>query len=123
MKKSSLVAMILGTISGLLFAIGMCMALIVEWDAFLAGILVGCTGLLLALITLLIWRKMEHKKPVKISSKVVLTVLVAILGALAFGVGMCFSIVWNQMVLGIAIGLAGIIILLCLIPITKGIKE
>ena len=35
MKKSSFVAMILGTVSGILFALGMCMALISEWDAFL----------------------------------------------------------------------------------------
>ena len=34
MKKSSFVAMILGTIGGILFALGMCMALIPEWNAF-----------------------------------------------------------------------------------------
>lgn len=37
MKKSSFVAMILGTIGGILFALGMCMALIPEWNAFLPG--------------------------------------------------------------------------------------
>ena len=37
MKKSTFVAMILGTIGGILFALGMCMALIVEWDAFKPG--------------------------------------------------------------------------------------
>ena len=31
MKKSSFVAMLMGTISGVLFALGMCMALIPEW--------------------------------------------------------------------------------------------
>ena len=42
MKKSSFVAMILGTVGGVLFALGMCMALIPEWDAFKPG-LVFCS--------------------------------------------------------------------------------
>ena len=61
MKKSSFVAMLLGTISGVLFALGMCMALIPEWEAFQPGIIFGCIGLVLGLITTIIWRKMEHK--------------------------------------------------------------
>ena len=42
MKKSSFVAMVLGTVSVVLFALGMCMALIPEWNAFQPGIVVGC---------------------------------------------------------------------------------
>lgn len=34
MKKSNFVAMILGTIGVILFALGMCMTLIPEWNAF-----------------------------------------------------------------------------------------
>ncbi|WP_240474523.1 hypothetical protein [Thomasclavelia saccharogumia] len=34
MKKSTFVATILGTVGGILFALGMCMALIPEWNAF-----------------------------------------------------------------------------------------
>ena len=41
MKKSSFVAMLMGTISGVLFALGMCMALIPEWEAFQPGIVFG----------------------------------------------------------------------------------
>lgn len=123
MKKSSFVATVLGTVSGVLFALGMCMALIPEWNAFQQGVVFGCIGLLLGLITLVVWRRMEHKTPVKLSGKTVLTVIVGIIGALALGVGMCFSMVWGKMVVGIVIGLAGIVILLFLIPLTKGIKE
>ena len=121
MKKSSFTAMILGTISGVLFALGMCMALIPAWNALRPGVVFGGVGLLLALVTLLVWRKMEGRAPVRFSGKAVVTVLVGIAGALALGVGMCFSMVWEQMILGICIGLAGIVILLCLIPLTKGI--
>lgn len=123
MKKSSFVAMLLGTVSGVLFALGMCMALISEWGAFRPGIIFGCVGLLLGLITLIVWRKMEHKAPIHFSGKTVLTVIVGVVGALALGVGMCFSMVWGKMVMGIVIGLIGIVVLLCLIPLTQGIKE
>lgn len=123
MKKSSFTAMVLGTVSGVLFALGMCMALIPEWNAFQPGIIFGCVGIVLGLTTLIVWRKMEHKEPVRFSSKTVLTVIVGVAGALALGVGMCFSMVWGKMIMGIAIGLVGIVVLLCLIPLTKGIRE
>lgn len=123
MKKSSYVAMMLGTVSGVLFALGMCMALIPEWEAFKPGIVFGCVGLFLGLVTLIVWRKMEHKAPFRISAKTILSVVVGIVGALALGVGMCFCMVWGKMVLGVVIGIIGIVILMCLVPLTKGIKE
>ena len=45
-KKSNFVAMILGTIGGILFALGMCMAMIPEWNAFRPGIVMGVIGLI-----------------------------------------------------------------------------
>lgn len=122
MKKSSFVALILGTVSGVLFALGMCMALISEWNAMRPGIVFGVVGLVLGLVTVIVWRKMEHKAPIRISAKSVLTAAVGVVGALALGVGMCFCMVWGKMVLGIAVGLVGIVILLCLVPLTKGIQ-
>ena len=47
MKKSSFTALVLGTASGVLFALGMCMAMIPEWGAFQPGIIFGCVGLVL----------------------------------------------------------------------------
>ena len=123
MKKSSFVAMLMGTISGVLFALGMCMALIPEWGAFQPGIIFGCIGLVLGLITIVIWRKMEHKQPIQISGKTILTIVVGVIGALALGVGMCFCMVWGKMVIGVIIGLIGIVVLFSLIPLVKGIKD
>ena len=123
MKKSSFTAMLLGTASAFLFALGICMALIPEWDLFQPGMIFGFVGLMLGLVTLIVWRKMEHKKPLHISGKTILTVLAGVVGALTLGVGMCFCMAWGKMVMGIAIGFVGIVILLCLIPLTKGIKE
>lgn len=123
MKKSSFVAMVLGTVSAVIFALGMCMVLIPEWGAFKPGIIFGCVGLFWGLVTLIVWRKMEHKDPIHFSGKTVLAVFAGIVGALALGIGMCFCMVWGKMVVGVAIGLAGIVILLCLIPLAKGIKD
>lgn len=97
--------------------------MIPEWDTFQPGIIFGCLGLILGLITIAIWRKMEHKQPIQISGKTVLTMIVGVFGALALGVGMCFCMVWGKMVTGITIGLIGIVILLSLIPLVKGIKD
>lgn len=122
MKKSSFVAMLMGTVSVVLFALGMCMALIPEWGAFQPGIVFGCVGLLLGVITVIVWRKMEHKVPIRFSAKTVFAAVVGVVGALALGIGMCFCMVWNKMVIGIVLGLIGIAILLCLIPLTKGLQ-
>ena len=123
MKKSSFVATVLGTISIVLFALGMCMTLIKEWDAFKPGIVFGLVGLLIGVITLIVWRKMEHKQPVRISGKLIFTILVAVIGILMLGIGMCFSMVWGKIFIGVVFGLLGIVVLLCLIPLTKGIKN
>ena len=49
MKKKDVVSLILSTIGGIVFALGMCMALIPEWGAIGPGIVVGCVGLVLLL--------------------------------------------------------------------------
>ena len=121
-EKSSLTALLLGTLSGVLFAIGMCMALIAEWNAFTPGVVLGCAGVVLGIATMLIWRKMEHKAPLRLSGRHVRAVLLGVAGALLLGVGMCLTMVWSTMILGIVIGIVGIVVLLCLIPLTKGLQ-
>lgn len=123
MKKSNFVALILGTISGMLFALGMCMALLPEWNAQKPGIIFGALGLVLGLMTVIVWRKMEHKAPIHLSGKAILTIVAGILGALLLGTGMCLCMVWDKMILGIVVGMVGIVALLCLIPLVKGIQE
>jgi len=122
MKKSSFIALILGTVSGVLFALGMCMALLPEWDAFTEGIIIGSVGIGLSIITALIWCKMENKKLPKMNGKNVLRTIYAIIAALVLGVGMCLCLVWQQIIWGTLVGLLGIIMLIALIPMIKGIK-
>lgn len=122
MKKSTFVAMILGTIGGILFALGMCMGLIEEWNARNEGIIMGVIGLVVLLVMVAVWRKMENKQPIKLSGKTIGAILIGIVGALLFGVGMCLTMVWSNMVVGIIVGIIGIVVLLCLIPFIKGLK-
>ncbi len=122
MKKSTFVAMIMGTVGGILFALGMCMALIPEWNAFRPGVIMGVAGAAVLLIMVLVWRKMENKAPVKLSGKTIGATLIGIAGALLLGVGMCLTMVWSNMVAGIIVGIVGIVVLICLIPFVKGLK-
>ena len=122
MKKSSFVALIMGTVSGVLFALGMCMALLPAWNAFTEGIIFGATGIVLSVITVLIWCRMENKKLPKMSGKNLFRIVYAVIAVLVLGVGMCLCLVWQQMIWGTLVGLLGIIMLIALIPMIKGIK-
>ena len=122
MKKENFISLILGTAGGMLFALGMCMALLPEWNAFWEGVIFGGVGLVLGLITLLIWCKMEHKKLPKMSGKTVWLTVYIIISVLVLGTGMCWCLVWQRIVGGTLIGLLGIVMLIALIPMTKGIK-
>jgi len=122
MKKSSFVAMIMGTVGGILLALGMCMCLLPEWNAFRPGVIMGCVGLVVLLAMVIVWRRMEGKEPIRLNGKTVGTVLLGIVGAILLGVGMCLTMVWSNMILGIVIGIVGIVLLLALIPLVKGLK-
>lgn len=123
MKKSNFVALILGTIGVVIFALGMCMCMIPEWGLFNRGVVAGVVGMVVLLATVLIWRRMEGKEPIKLNARTVGSVVVGVLGALILGVGMCLSMVFGKMMFGIVLGLVGIVILLMLIPLTKGIHD
>lgn len=122
MKKSNFIALILGTVSGVLFALGMCMALLPEWNAFTEGVVFGAVGLILGIVTALLWCKMEGKKLPKLNGRNLFRIIYAVIGALVLGVGMCMCLVWNMIVWGTLVGLLGIVMLIALIPMIKGIK-
>ena len=75
-------------------------------------------------MALLIWRRMEHKAPlhIHITGKTALIILTGVLGMLLLGVGMCFCLVWHNIIIGTLVGLMGIVLLMALIPLVKGIK-
>ncbi|MBD5116674.1 MAG: hypothetical protein HDT48_04045 [Ruminococcaceae bacterium] len=123
MKKENFIALILGTVGGLLFALGMCMCLLPEWNAFVPGVAVTAVGAAVLIIMFIARRIMLGKPAVKVNGKAVGKIALGIVGALILGVGMCMTMVWEGlMIWGIIIGIIGIILLLCLIPLCIGLK-
>lgn len=123
MKKENFVSLILGLIGGVLFALGMCMCLLPEWNAFQQGVFIGLIGAAVLVAMLLIRRKMQGKPRIMLSRKTIATIALAVIGALVFGAGLCMVLVWpHLMVWGIVVGLAGMVLLLCLIPLCMGLK-
>ena len=125
MKKSTFVAIILGTIGTIFFALGMCMCLLPEWGMMDEGKISGGIGLVVLLATVFIWRRMEGKAPIKPSVKTIVVTVLSVFGALLLGVGMSLCLVFGQMLPGIVLGIFGLVIiigLLLAIPLSKGLK-
>lgn len=67
--------------------------------------------------------RIKSGKPRKpINWKVVGKVTYGTVSALVLGAGMCLIMVWNLMLPGILVGIVGIVMLLCLIPMCIGLK-
>lgn len=121
MKKKDFVTLIMSTIGGILFALGMCMALLSEWGVFRQGVVVGAVGAVILLAMVLVRRRMAGKPAIVWSARTVGITLLSVTGALVLGLGMCMTMLWNLLVPGILVGLVGIVLLLCLIPVVKGL--
>ena len=129
MKKETLLEIILGTIGGLIFAIGMCMGLIPEWDMLGTGIVVGIIGFVILLCIIPVYRK-EHPK--KVSNKktdwgLVLTWIIGVVGALIMGFGMSKIMVGSpekmDMLIGMITGIVGLLICVLNYPIYSYLKS
>ena len=124
MKKKNFVSLVMGTVGGILFALGMCMCMCMlpQWNAFTQGVVVSAVGAVVLLAMLVVRRKMEGKPAVRPNGKAVATVLLGVVGALVLGVGMCMVMVWNMLMWGIVVGIVGIVLLICLIPLCRGLN-
>ena len=123
MKKENFITLIFGVLGGMLFGLGMCMCMLPDWGLFREGILMGTAGLVVLLILWAVRRKMQGKEPIRLNLKTVGIVVFGILGAMVFGIGMCMTMVFDGLLLqGILIGIVGILLLVCLIPLYKGLK-
>ena len=121
MKKSAFVNLIAGTVGGLLFALGMCMCLLPEWNAFSIGVVCAALGGVMLLVqSIVAWIRSGRK--IKINWKIAGKVLYGVFASLVLGVGMCMIMVWKLMLPGILVGIVGIVLLLMLIPMFLGLK-
>ena len=110
MKKKDFITLMMSTVGGIVFALGMCMALLPECGAVI----------LLAMIP--IRRKMDGKPAIVFNGRAIATTIFGVFGAIVFGVGMCMTMIWGMLIPGIAVGIVGIVLLICLIPLVKGLK-
>ena len=123
MKKENFISLIISIVGVILFSLGMCMSMITEWNTFKEGVIVGIIGLIILISLLIVRRKMEGKSVLKLNIKTMKIVILGIVSSLILGIGMCMTMVWQGlMVQGIIVGIIGIIMLLCLIPLCKEVK-
>lgn len=123
MEKKNFITLVLGVVGGLLFSLGMCMALLPEWNMFNQGVVVGAIGAVILLITWIVYCKLSGKQAKKINLKVVAKVIYGIFATLVFGAGMCLIMAYEGMMLyGIIVGVIGMLLLLMLIPMCIGLK-
>lgn len=83
----------------------------------------GSIGIVVLLAMIIVWRRMTGKAPIRLNAKTVGTVLLGTAGSLLFGLGMSFTMIWDNLILGIIIGVVGIVFLLILIPLIKGLDK
>lgn len=128
MKKETLLEIILGTIGGLVFAIGLTMCLIPEWDLFKAGVVVAILGFIVLLCIIPVYRKNHPKKEHgPINWGIVFTWLIGIVGALVMGFGMSKVMVGDpsktDLLIGIIIGILGLLVCVFNYPIYSYLKS
>ena len=123
MKKSQFIALLVGVIGGLLFSVGMCMCLLPEWNAFNAGVVVAAIGAVILLVLAIVCRVKSGKPAKKINWKLVGKIAYGTLSALVLGAGMAMIMELNMMLWGVVVGIVGIVMLLCLIPMCVGFKK
>lgn len=123
MKKKNFITLIFVVIGVLVFGTGMCMCLLKEWNMFNTGVIVSAVGALVLILTAIISRKMNGKPLFpKIRLRTAGIIFYCAAAALVLGIGMCLVMVWSEMLWGIIVGVVGIIMILLLIPIIKGLK-
>lgn len=128
MKKDTLLSIILGTIGGLIFAVGMCMCLVTEWGTFIPGVVTAVIGFIILLLIIPIYRKnhptKKEKKPINWS--LVLTWTVGVIGSLIMGFGMSKVMVGEatktDMIVGMITGVVGLLICALNYPIYAYLK-
>jgi len=123
MKKENFITLVLGTTGGLLLGIGMCMCLLPEWNAFTPGVVITAIGAIVLIAMFIVRRAMLGKPAFKVNPKTLGKIVLGILGVLVMGTGMCMVLVFEGMMIpGIIVGVVGIVLLLCLIPMCAGLK-
>ena len=123
MTKKNFTFLVLTVVGGLLFALGMCMCLLPEWNAFKPGVFVAALSALVLLAIALVRWIMAGKPVPTVNWNKVGKVSYCVISLLALGTGMAMIMSFDGLMIpGIIVGIIGIVLLLGLIPVFKGLK-
>ncbi len=129
MQKSTLIKIILGTIGGLLFALGMCCCLLPEWNLFGFGVGLAIAGGVL-LVSLLIYHlATRERKPrtESINKGAVAAWVIGILATLLLGFGMSRIMAGTptqaDIIVSMICGIVGLLTDILIFPIYQYLKS
>lgn len=123
MTKKSFVFLVLTVAGGLLFALGMCMCLLPEWNAFVPGVVATALGAVTLLVIGLVRWIMAGRPAMKVNWNKVGKIAYCVMAALVLGAGMAMIMAFEGMMIpGIGVGVLGIVLGLGIIPVFKGLK-
>lgn len=123
MTKKNFAFLVLMVVGALLFALGMCMCLLPEWNMFTPGVVVTGLGTLVLLALALVRWIMAGKPMAKINWNKVGKIAYCIAAILVLGAGMAMIMAFEGLMIpGIIVGIIGIVLMLGLIPVFKGLK-
>lgn len=121
MTKKSFFMLVLTVAGGLMFALGMCMCLLPEWNAFVPGVVMTALGAIALLALGCVKWVMAGKKKPNINWNLVGKIAYAVASALVLGLGMAMIMAFEGMMIsGLIVGIIGILLALGIIPVFKG---
>lgn len=114
MEKKNLVATCMAIPGGILFSIGMVLALYQPWNMLIAGIVIGAVGAIVLALIYPIYRKVGNYPKIKKNPALIVSIVVGIFATLLLGVGMCLIMAWEnpatwQIIVGILVGIVGLV--------------
>ena len=125
MKTRTLIEIIIATIGGVLFSIGMCMCLLPEFGLFKSGVILAIIGIIILLTIIPIYLTGKGKKA--LSGGTILSLLIGLAGALALGFGMSRIMTGTpdikDFTIGIISGIIGLMVCILNCPVYLYLKS
>ena len=123
MTKKNFMFLVLTVVGGLLFAMGMCMCLLPEWNAFKPGVVVAALGAVVLLVIALVHWVMAGRPVAHINWNKAGKWAYCVAAALVLGTGMAMIMEFEGLMIpGMIVGVVGMVLLLGVIPVFKGLK-
>jgi len=123
MTKKNYMFLVLTVVGVLLFSLGMCMCLLPQWNAFVPGVVVTALGALALLAIALVRWIMAGKPVAKIDWNRVGKAAYCVVSLLVLGAGMAMIMAFEGLMIpGMLVGVVGIVLMLGMIPVFKGLK-